>query len=180
MRSLLAACAVVALTYATPAFAEDSPNAQLFRAVQQEVLKYPFFSVFDSVHASVRDGVVELTGKVTMPYKPGGIERRVVKVPGVTRVINRIDVLPVSQFDDSLRVGIARALYSSPHFVGYGLGANPPIHIIVEHGRVTLEGVVNNEVDRRIAESIASTFGAFRMTSELKTAAEARAEAETL
>jgi hyperosmotically inducible protein len=180
MRSLLAACAVVAMMSATPAFAGDSPNEQIFRAVEREVLKYPFFTIFDSVHATVHDGVVELTGKVTMPYKPGGIERRVVKVPGVTQVINRIEVLPVSPFDDSLRVGIARALYGSPHFVGYGLGANPPIHVIVEHGRVTLEGVVNNDVDRRIAQSIVSTFGAFRITSELKTVAEARAELETL
>ena len=158
----------------------DTPDLQLFNAVARAVNRYDRFTIFDDVSAQVQHGVVTLTGKVTMPYKPGGIERRVVKVPGVTQVINRIEVLPVSPFDDSLRVGIARALYGSPHFVGYGLGANPPIHVIVEHGRVTLEGVVNNDVDRRIAQSIVSTFGAFRITSELKTVAEARAELETL
>ena len=64
----------------------------------------------------------------------------------------------MSQFDDELRVRIARAIYGSPHFRGYGSMVNPPIHIIVEHGRVTLEGVVNNNVDRMIARSIASSL----------------------
>ena len=46
---------------------------------------------------------------------------------------------------------------------------NPPIHIIVERGRVTLEGVVNNNVDRLIANSIASQILSFNVTNELKT-----------
>ena len=73
-------------------------------------------------------------------------------------MVNNLKELPVSQFDDELRVRIARAIYGSPHFRGYGSMVNPPIHIIVAHGRVTLEGVVNNNVDRMIARSIASSF----------------------
>ncbi len=68
----------------------------------------------------------------------------------------------MSQFDDELRVRIARAIYGSPHFRGYGSMVNPPIHIIVAHGRVTLEGVVNNNVDRMIARSIASSLPVVR------------------
>ena len=126
------------------------------------------------------NGVVELTGKVTMPYKRDGIAERVAKVSGVTAVRNRITVLPVSQFDDDLRVRIARAIYSNPNFRGYGSRVNPPIHVIVERGRVTLEGVVNNNTDRVIAQSIASSFGAFKITSELKTIDEAKRELERL
>ena len=86
----------------------------------------------------------------------------------------------MSQFDDELRFRIARAIYSSPHFRGYGSMVNPPIHIIVEHGRVTLEGVVNNNVDRMIARSIASNFLAFDVKNELKTTQEAKEELEKL
>jgi hyperosmotically inducible protein len=104
----------------------------------------------------------------------------VARAQGVTAVRNRIDVLPVSQFDDDLRVRIARAIYGSPTFRHYGSRVNPPIHIVVERGRVTLEGVVNNDTDRLMARAIAGQFAAFSITSHLKTVAEAREELETL
>jgi osmotically-inducible protein OsmY len=57
--------------------------------------------------------------------------------------------------------------------------ANPPIHIVVERGRVTLTGVVNSEVDRMLARSLAATqFGAFSVKNELKTDAEVRESLE--
>ena len=83
-----------------------------------------------------------LTGKVTMPYKRDDIEKRVAKVDGVRRCSDQIEVLPVSQFDDQLRYRIARAIYSNSNFWNYAIMPNPPIHIVVEHGRVTLTGVV--------------------------------------
>ena len=122
----------------------------------------------------MKDGVVTLTGKVTMPYKRDDIARRVAKIDGVREVNNRIDVLPVSQFDDELRVRIARSIYNNANFWNYGIMPNPPIHIVVEHGRVTLTGVVQNEVDRMLARSLATQFGALSVTNELKTDAEVR------
>jgi len=180
MFSRITAIVVLALSMSVPAFAADSPNYELFSQVQKQVLRYPSFSIFDSVHISVNAGVVELTGKVTMPFKRDAIGERVARVKGVSTVRNRIDVLPVSQFDDELRFRIARAIYSNSNFYGYGSRVNPPIHVIVERGRVTLEGVVNSNVDRRIAQSIANSFGAFKFTNDLKTEAEAKAELEKL
>ncbi len=180
MFSRITAIAALTLALSTPAFAADSANYEVFKQVQDQVLRYPLFSIFDSIHATVDNGVVELTGKVTMPFKRDAIAERVAKVKGVTAVRNRVDVLPVSKFDDELRIRIARAIYSNSNFYGYGSRVNPPIHVIVERGRVTLEGVVNNNVDRMIAQSIASGFSSFKFTSELKTAAEARAELERL
>ena len=184
LRKLAASAALVitlgAFGFTTPAAAADNENLQLFRAVQKQVLNYTHFTIFDSVNTQINDGVVELTGWVTMPYKSTDIERRVSRVDGVTRVVNKIKELPVSQFDDNLRVRIARAIYSSPHFRGYGSMVNPPIHIIVEHGKVTLEGVVNNNVDRMIARSIASNFLSFDLKNELKTTQEAKEELEKL
>ena len=167
------------LALSTPAFA-NTGNLQVFRGVQREVLRYPHFTIFDSVNMQVDNGVVTLTGKVTMPYKRTDIERRVSRIAGIREVHNQIEVLPVSQFDDDLRYLIARAIYNNPSFANYGSMVNPPIHIIVDRGRVTLEGVVNSNVDRMLARSIATSFNAFEVKNELKTEAEARAELEKL
>ena len=174
-RSIVAALVVVT-AFAVPALAQDERKGDdVFKGVSETVLGYPQFTIFDDVGASIDGGVVTLVGKVTMPFKRQDIERRVAKIAGVTTVINRIDVLPVSTFDEELRFSIARAIYGSSAFWQYASMANPPIHIIVERGRVTLTGVVGTEVDRMLARSLASSFGAFSVKSELKTDNEVRA-----
>lgn len=150
----------------------DRKSFQVFQDVAQQVNRYVNFTVFDTVSASVEDGVVTLTGKVTMPYKVDDLTRRVSRVSGVSRVVNQIEVLPVSRFDDELRLRIARAIYSNPSFWHYASMANPPIHIVVERGRVVLEGVVNSDVERMLARSLAIGFGEFSVDSRLKTDAE--------
>ena len=180
MSKKLLAAAAMALMFAAPALAADSENLQLFRSVQKQVLQYPHFTIFDNVDVQVNNGAVALTGKVTMPYKREDIEKRVLKVAGVTRVDNRLEVLPVSQFDDQLRLGIANAIYSNPAFRGMVSTVNPPIHVIVENGHVTLDGVVLNDVDRVIARSIVGNFPAFSIRNELKTEAEVKQEMEKL
>jgi hyperosmotically inducible protein len=101
-------------------------------------------------------------------------------VAAVTSIDNQIEVLPVSQFDNDLRFRIARAIYSNHNFRPYASMVNPPIHIIVDRGRVTLEGVVNSQVDRMLARSIASSFLAFDVKNELQTVAEVKAQLEKL
>jgi osmotically-inducible protein OsmY len=147
---------------------------QVLKDVATSVERYTRFTIFDDVSASVKDGVVTLTGKVTMPYKRSDIEKRVAKVNGVVTVRDQITVLPVSQFDDELRYRIARSIYGHSNFWNYAIMANPPIHIVVERGRVTLTGVVGSNVDRVLARSLATQFGAFSVTNELKTDAEMR------
>jgi osmotically-inducible protein OsmY len=164
----------------SPALAAERENLQVFRDVSSQVLRYSRFTIFDSVHANVNDGVVTLTGRVTMPFKRTEIEKRVVRVDGVREVRNEIQVLPVSIFDDELRYGIARAIYGNSAFWNYAAMANPPIHVIVERGHVTLEGVVNSHVERMLARSLASSFSAFSVTNNLKTDAEMRSELEKM
>src|SRR5438105_15680661 len=79
---------------------------QVLKDVATSVDRYTQFTIFDDVSASVKDGVVTLTGKVTMPFKRDDIEKRVANIDGVRTVNDRIDVLPVSQFDDELRLRI--------------------------------------------------------------------------
>lgn len=171
---------VLMLGLTANASAADRQDLQIFRDISRQVLRYTQFTIFDSVHANVENGMVTLTGKVTMPYKRNDIEKRVAKVAGVREVHNKIDVLPVSQFDDELRFRIARAIYGNSTFWNYAAMVNPPIHIIVERGHVTLEGVVNNNVERMLARSIASSFMAFSVKNELKTDAEMARELERM
>ncbi len=159
---------------ATPTQANDRKDFQLLKDVVTSVDRYTQFTIFDDVSASVKDGVVTLTGKVTMPFKHEEIAKRVAKVDGVKAVRDEIGVLPVSQFDDELRARIARSIYGNSNFWNYGIMPNPPIHIVVEHGRVTLTGVVQSEVDRMLARSLATQFGALSVTNALKTDAEVR------
>jgi hyperosmotically inducible protein len=180
MTKRLIAAALVTLALAAPAGAAQKDNLQVFREVQKQVLQYPHFTIFDSVKANIDDGVVTLSGKVTMPYKRNDIAKRVAKLSGVTEINNQIEVLPVSIYDDELRLRIARAIYGNSNFWNYASMVNPPIHIIVERGHVTLEGVVNSNVDRMLARSLASQFGAFSLKNDLKTDAEAKAELERL
>jgi osmotically-inducible protein OsmY len=162
------------LLSATVAAAQPK-DFQVLKDVAAKVDGYTQFTIFDDVNASVKDGVVTLTGKVTMPYKRDDIEKRVGKVTGVRSVVDKIDVLPVSQFDEELRYRIARSIYGHSNFWNYAIMPNPPIHIVVEHGRVTLTGVVNSNIDRVLARSLATQFGAFSVTNDLKTDAEVQA-----
>ena len=166
--------AALVVLSATVAAAQPK-DFQVLKDVAAKVDGYTQFTIFDDVNAGVKDGVVRLTGKVTMPYKRDDIEKRVGKVAGVQSVVDKIEVLPVSQFDEELRYRIARSIYGHSNFWNYAIMPNPPIHIVVEHGRVTLTGVVNSNIDRVLARSLATQFGAFSVTNDLKTDAEVQA-----
>jgi hyperosmotically inducible protein len=152
----------------------EARDRQVIEQVSAQVLRYTQYTIFDSVSVSVENGRAILTGWVTMPYKRDDIEQRVRRVDGVTAIENAIAVLPVSQFDDELRFRIARAIYGNSSFWQYASMANPPIHILVNGGRVTLEGVVNSNIERMLARSLATGFGAFEVTNQLRTDAEVR------
>jgi osmotically-inducible protein OsmY len=180
MLTRLVSTVVLVLGLAVSAYAQDREDLQVFRDVSKQVLRYSRFTIFDSVHAAVDEGVVTLTGKVTMPFKSTDIARRVSKVEGVREVHNKIEVLPVSIYDDELRYTISRSIYGNSSFWNYAAMANPPIHVIVERGHVTLEGVVNSNVERMLARSLASQHLAFSVTNNLKTDAEMRTELERM
>jgi hyperosmotically inducible protein len=172
--------AAVVISAASAASAQERKDLQIFREASASVNRYTQFTIFDSIDLSVTQGHVVLDGWVTMPYKKDDIERRVRSVAGVNGVENRIQVLPVSQFDDELRFRIARAIYGNSAFWNYAAMANPPIHIVVNGGRVTLQGVVQSNVERQLARSLATGFAALEVKNELKTDAEVQAEIEKI
>ena len=152
----------------------ERKDLQVFNDIADQVNNYTQLTIFDSISAEVDNGRVVLAGWVTMPYKRDDIARRVRKVLGVNTVDNKIGVLPVSQFDDELRFRIARAIYGNSSFWQYAAMSNPPIRIVVNRGHVSLEGVVQSNVERMLARSLASGFGEFDVKNLLKTDAEVR------
>jgi hyperosmotically inducible protein len=173
-RKLIPFAIAFALSASAAMAAVEKKDLQIADEVADAVNRYPNFTIFDDITIQVENGVVMLGGKVTMPYKADDINRRVAKIDGVKEVHNRIGVLPVSSWDNELRYRIARAIYGNSNFWDYASMVNPPIHIIVERGRVTLTGVVRSEVDKMLARSLATNFDAFSVTNELKTHAEVR------
>ncbi len=153
-------------------------DLQVFKDIASSVNRYAYFTIFDDISAHVQDGVVTLSGQVTQPYKRDDLARRIAKVDGVTKVVNDVKVLPLSGWDDQLRIRIARAIYGNANFWNYAIMANPPIHIVVERGRVRLSGVVQSDVDRMLARSLATIPGVMSVTNDLMTEAEARAQRE--
>jgi hyperosmotically inducible periplasmic protein len=153
---------------------EDRKDFQIAKDVAARVREYSWYSIFDDITVRVDHGVVTLTGVVTQPFKAADMAKRAAAVDGVKRLTNRIEALPVSQFDDELRYRIASQIYRNPDFIAYGARAYPPIHIVVKNGYVTLTGVVDSQVDKLLAQSLASFSGAFSVSNQLKTASEAR------
>ena len=98
----------------------------------------------------------------TTPYKQDDIERRVRRVEGVSRVENGIGVLPVLQFDDELRFRIARAIYGNSSFWDTRRWSAYRFTSSSIAGHVTLEGVVQSNVERMLARSLATGFGGVR------------------
>jgi hyperosmotically inducible protein len=155
----------------SPAEAEARDLAYLTKEVRKELVTLPYFSVFDWLEGNVQpDGTVTLRGQVTRPTLKKDAQRRVEKVEGVDRVVNQIEVLPLSPNDDRLRRAVYRELFNfnSPLF-RYSQGANPPIHIIVKNGRLTLKGVVANKGDSDLAYIKArGVSGLFEVRNELR------------
>jgi osmotically-inducible protein OsmY len=169
MRKVLPFAVALLSVLASPArAAAQISDADLGQRIVDAIVRYPQFSIFDDVEIGVENRAVTLTGRVTMPVKRDEIAARVAKVDGVRSVSNQIGVLPVSQTDADLRVRVARAIYNHPAFWQYAQMANPPIHIVVERGRITLTGVVNSDVDRMLAYSLAQVGGSFGVTNRLK------------
>ena len=182
---LFAACLVI--LSAPGALAAERIDAQadakfeLFEKIQRQVTRFAFYTVFDDITISLDDqGGVTLGGNVTSPHKSTDIAKRVASIDGVTTVTNEIAVLQVSIFDNELRYRVARAIYGNASFWRYAARVNPPIHIVVDRGHVTLTGVVASKTDRMLARVLANQFGAFSVTNELLLDSEAAAELEQL
>jgi hyperosmotically inducible protein len=142
---------------------------RLARQVRHELVMLPFYGVFDNLAFKMDGRTVTLLGQVTRPTLKSDAENVVKDLEGVEKVVNNIEVLPLSPMDDRIRLATYRAVYSTQGLDRYALQAVPPIHIIVNNGKVTLEGVVANEMDKNLAGVKANgVSGVFSVTNNLR------------
>ena len=159
MNKILGMVLMAASLLAGPAIATTATDADITKSITHEIRMYSRYTVWDDVSFQVVNGQVELFGSVNQPFKKADLGRLVRHVTGVTSVKDNIKVLPLSPFDDGLRLRVARAIYGDPVMLRYAMNPLPTIHIIVENGHVTLTGVVANEMERNIAGIRASGAG---------------------
>lgn len=163
---LIGLALMLVLIASGPAHAQIT-DRQLLEKISTAVQNYPKYSVFDSIEVGIDNRVVVLGGRVTTPQKRDEIEVRVRKIDGIRSLTNEIGVLPLSQSDNDLRRRVAAAIYNHPMFWTYAQMPVPPIHIIVEHGRITLTGMADSEVQRSLAASLAVVSGSFGVTNRI-------------
>ena len=142
---------------------------RITREVRHELVMLPYYGVFDNLAYRVDGTTVTLMGQVTKPTLKNDAGNVVKGIEGVERVDNKIQVLPLSSMDDGLRLAEYRAIYGTPGLDRYAMQAVPPIHIIVDNGKVTLEGVVATQADKDTAGIRANTVnGVFSVTNNLR------------
>lgn len=144
-------------------------DEQLAADVSSAIRRHPLYDIFDWVDGRVVNGTVTLTGMVRQPWRKTDYEAAVENVAGVKKIDNQIHTTALSSFDDELRRDAALAIYNDPSFRHYASQANPPIHVVVEKGRVRLEGVVMNQMERQLAEAkVRSSVMAFDVVNNLR------------
>jgi osmotically-inducible protein OsmY len=153
----------------------ERSDADIRKEASKLVLGYVHYGVFDSVALGVDNGVLTLTGSVYQPYHKNDLEARLAKVAGVREIRNEIQVQSNSFFDERLRRQIAFQVYGTDKFTNLS-HANPPVRILVDHGRVTLTGYVNSEVERVMLGHIARGTLAFGVDNQVKLDREAKPE----
>ena len=152
-----------------PANSGARAQDRIIREVRHELVMLPYYGVFDNLSYRVDGGSVTLMGQVTRPTLKSDAGNVVKGIEGVERVDNQIQVLPLSPMDDGLRLAAYRAIYGHPGLDRYAMQAVPPIHIIVDNGKVTLEGVVATQSDKDTAGIRANRVsGVFSVVNNLR------------
>jgi hyperosmotically inducible protein len=145
------------------------PDDQIAEQLAKKIGDYAFYSIFDWVSIDIKDGVATLRGWAHEAWLKRAFARQAEKVAGITKIVNDIQVLPVSQFDDEIRHRAAEAIYDSPAFEPYLYGLNPPVHIIADNGVVHLEGYVDSSIQSGTAENLAYIdTNAFKVINDLR------------
>ncbi|MCA1616190.1 MAG: BON domain-containing protein [Acidobacteria bacterium] len=169
--SALAGALLLTASFAVAAPEQGVGLAQqrITKSVRKALVTLPFYGVFDNLTYRVDGDTVTLYGHVVRPSTREDAERRVSKLDGVARVVNQIEVLPLSSFDDSIRARAYRTVFGTAGLYRYAMGANPSLHIVVNRGQLTLEGVVGSEADSRFAYIAARQVpGVFSVTNNLR------------
>ena len=185
MRTKIGPLAALGLVLTIPAIPTVSSGSQqrnekrmqenLTKEVRHQLLLLPYYSVFDNLMFKVDGDKVTLLGQVVRPTLKSDAEAAVKSIESVSSIDNQIEVLPVSPMDDQLRRAVYRTIYSDASLSKYGWSALPSIHIIVKNGHVTLEGVVDSESDKNLANLRANGVpNVFSVTNNLNLSSDSK------
>ncbi len=173
--SLLLAFAMLGTAPMAPANQQaPSPSSLDYQAwlanqVRHRLVMLPYYSVFDNLEYRIEGRQVTLVGQVVWPTLKDDAARAVKQIEGVQSVDNQIQVLPIDPMDEQIRRAEFRAIYGFPGMDIYVIRSVQPIHIIVDNGHVTLEGVVRNQTDKNIAGLAANRVpNVFSVTNNLR------------
>lgn len=168
MKKILIPAVVLAITLITPITLSAQAVPDIKEQVRHELVMMPYYQIFDWISFEADGSTVTLFGEVTRPVLKADAEKTVKRIKGVQQVVNKIEVLPFSPYDDGIRASVYRAIYYNPNFTRYAIRAYGPIHIIVKNGDVRLIGSVLTKTDRNIAGIMArGVSGVFSVTNEL-------------
>ncbi len=146
----------------------------LEQQVYKRILQLPRYSIFDFISFKVDNGTVTLDGKTISLGTRSEAANIVKRIPGVVSVVNNIDELPLSSFDDSIRRQLLRT-YASKGLGMYFHPIRPDVRIIVDRGRVTLEGYVSGQGDYHAMNIHANGIpGVFNVQNNLVVGRDAR------
>ena len=164
----IAALAVLTLPGYSQNFTGTGTGRTIQENVRRQILRLPRYEVFDQIGFRVDGSTVTLFGKVRNAINKSEAENRVEDIPGVTRVVNNIEVLPVGRFDETIRRDLYRRLSNTGGLSRYLWHVNPPVRLIVERGHVTLEGTVANRGDYNLMRIAANGVpNVFSVTNNL-------------
>lgn len=166
---ILVATILAVIPAFTQATGPGENERRLTEQVRHELVMLPYYSVFDHIQFRVEGDRVILLGKVSRPTLKTAAGRVVKHIEGIKEIDNQVKVLPLSSFDDRIRLGVYRALFRNDMLSRYSLGAMPSIHIIVENGDVALEGSVATDAERNVAGMMANgVSGVFSVQNNLR------------
>ena len=162
LNKFMFAAAVVGLGIAAAATGDtaSAPDADIAKKLTHEIRMYSRYSIFDNISFFVDEGRVELLGEVSEPFKKADLGAHRPARAGRYQPEQRSErfcrCLP---WTNRLRLQVARAIYRDPVLSRYSMELVPPIHIIVDNGHVTLEGVVSTDMEKNVAGLRASGAG---------------------
>jgi hyperosmotically inducible protein len=167
MKMIQRICTVAVLSIGV-VLAQGNP-ARMAKEVRHELVMLPYLDVFDNLAYKIDGGTVTLVGQVVRPTLKTDAEKAVKGIDGVEKVDNQIEVLPLSPNDDRIRRALYRAIYLTGPLTRYDLPVLKPIRLIVKNGNIFLEGVVDTQADKDIANIRArGVHGAFSVTNNLR------------
>jgi hyperosmotically inducible periplasmic protein len=152
---------------------KNVPDAELAAKLDRKIYfdRVGYDAAFNYIDVSVKDGVATLQGATRTDVGRDSALALANRMPGVKDVVNEIKVLPVSGFDDQIRLRALRAIYRDPVLSRYAIDPARPIRIVVDNGHVALYGVVDSTMDKQVAGIRANqVFGAFSVQNNLQVA----------